>query len=574
VPWRLEIHHIDVIANGDATLIVARQVPPVAPGPNIRSVLIDGGLFTAAAQLDGYLGMQLGAAPLNAIICTHYDNDHVNGLSYLLRQAGRYNNTFIYDQGWPGDAGQEANYIRFLRAINGIGNNGPVAALAGVLNRTRVTSRVQADGAPPIALPAVGGAPAIPGGGLVMINRVPQWLLTGAAPADPLWNGAGVAAPAGAPTMRFIAANGYVRTAAPGIAGPFLGLGIDPKNEKSLAVEVRFGNFRYYAGGDLETPQENAVQTLLNVANNAGGRVLAMKTSHHGSATATSGGFVDQLRPSAAFLSCGTQNRYTHPDQQTINVLDGYLPLAVPHGPPPPLPSSRPVDYYLTGYQLAGPPPLTYGGDRSLTAGDPTVVPRIRGHVRVTVTAPQSLAAVQGQLFFAVQAAVQAALTAPGLAGAMVAGVALPIANAAAEGAMFTGVGPTASTVINQAGGPAVAGTAADAAANGPIPAGVRAIAMANVVTLAALNAGVPAVAAHAAGAGAAAGAIYGGADNNAVQSAVASAVFTAGAIGWPAALAYGAAAAAPLAAAPQFTVRLYNYYEPLGAGWVNITHQ
>jgi hypothetical protein len=160
VAWRLAIHHIDVIGSGDATLIIAREVPPlIGAMAIIRSALIDGGRRQYSGGLHTYVGARLG----------------------------------------PG-----------------------------------------------------------------------------------------------------------VQTAAGGIVGPIGGLGIDPRNEKSLAVEVTFGNFRYYVGGDIETAQENSIQLLLNNTGDAAGRVLAMKTSHHGANTATARGFVDQLRPSAAFISCGT----------------------------------------------------------------------------------------------------------------------------------------------------------------------------------------------------------------------------------------------------------------------------
>jgi beta-lactamase superfamily II metal-dependent hydrolase len=583
VAWRLEIHHIDVTGTGDATLIIAREVPPlIGAAPIVRSVLIDGGRRQWAARLHNYIGARLPAgAELDAMICTHYDDDHVNGLIWLLEQPGRYDHTVVYDQGWPGNAGQDANYIRFLKAINGWNNAGPIAALAGLVARNRVTAAVQSDGLPPLAVPAVGGAPAVPAGGLGAILDPEDWLLNGmGAPAEILWNGAPVAAPAGAPTMQFIAANGCVRTAAGGVTAPILGLGTDPKNEKSLAVEVTFGNFRYYAGGDIETGQENWVQLFLNNANTTAGRVLAMKTSHHGARTATSRTFVNRLRPSAAFISCGTGNA-RHPAQQTVNILDGYPPLAIAHPGPPPLPPNRPVEYYLTGYQNAGPPPLTYGGDVSLTAGDPVGPPIRRGHIRLTVQPADALVPVQGQTFFAVEAAVQAALTAPGLAGVMAPALAGPIATAAAEEAMRHGAGPAASMVITQAGGPGVAGNAADNAANGPIPAAGGATVMANLVTTAALNAGAiafggAAVAAHAAGAGAAAGTCYGGGTNAAVQQAVASAVQAAG-LTAAAAAPIGAAATAALPPAPgatQFRVRLYAYYPPHGPAWVILPHR
>jgi len=573
--WRLEIHHIDVIGTGDATLIVAQEVAPlIGAVPIVRSLLVDGGLGIFAPSLDAYVAARLGAGQqLNAMICTHYDGDHVRGLTGLLLTQNRYDNTIIYDQGWP--QVQDNDYLNFLRAINGSNVNGPVLGVAGVVARTRVTARVQADGVAVGALPAGIGAPAVPAGGLGAINRVPHWLLTGAAPADPLWNGWG-AAPAGAPTMRFIAANRYVRTAAGGIVGPVgpAGAGARLKNVKSLAVEVTFGNFRYYVAGDIETPQENQIQLLLNNANNAAGRVLAFKTSHHGANTATSRAFVDQLRPDAAVLSCGTGNPHNHPAQQTINVLDGYPAFPGAHGPVPPPPPNRPVDNYLTGYQLAGPPPLSYGGDVSITAGDPNAgPPPIFGDIVMTVSNAQSGAAVEGGVYNAARIAANGALTTLGVAGVMAAAAAGLVADAAGEAALSSGSGTTANVVVVQAGQPAGAGIAADLAANGALPAGDPASVMAAAVAAAALGAG--ATAAVAAGAGAAAGAYHGGSTRTAVRRAVRSALGAVG-MGAPAAAARGTAVGLlmPAPSPSQFRVRFYDLGNPAGPGASVIAHR
>ena len=299
---------------------------------------------------------------------------------------------------------------------------------------------------------------------------------------------------------------------------------------------MTFGNFRYYAGGDIENNQEDQIRLLLNNGNNAAGRVLAMKASHHGADTATSRGFVNRLRPAAAVISCGTRNQYGHPDPETINVLDGYPALPIPHAATPP--PDMPVANYLTGYQyiapgappLPPPPPIpvSRGGAMSSTSGNPMVAPRTPGHVVVNVSAAQSLAPVQGQVYLAVRAATQAAREAPGLAGALAAGAAGPMATATAEVALVHGAGPAASSVITQAGGPAGAAAAALAAANGPIPVGVAA-AMAIAVTTAALGVVPPAAPSVAAAAGAAAATYHGGGTNAAAQAAVLGALGFAG---------------------------------------------
>ncbi len=553
--WSLEIHHADVTASGDATLIIVREVAPLAGlVARVRTALIDGGRITKAGALHNYIGAQLGATPLNIMVSTHYDIDHLNGLTSLLRRAGRYSNTRVYDQGWPGGVLDDP-YIQFVRAINGMNNNGPIAQLAGVA-RIRVTNTVQSDGLVIGGLPGTLhiGPPGVPAGGVGAIVDGPAWLLG----RELLWDGVAGGAPAGAPTLTCIAANRFIRQHGAGPAGPIGGMGNDPRNEKSLALVLRFNNFRYYVGGDIETAQENHVQTFLNHGNNTAGRVLVMKASHHGANTATSRAFVSRVRPDTAIISCGTRNQYIHPAQETVNVLDGYVSGAVAHAAAPPAPPYRPIDYYLTGYQVTA-PAQSLGGDASHTAGDPTAWPVVRGDVIIQVSQLQSNSNVRGRLFIGVNVATNAAAVGAGAPGAAAAAAGTAAAEAAiSDLAVVGGVVPPAVGVV---------ASAARAAANSLGAAGAVAIAAATAANLA-INAAVAgagpmatavtaAVAAAggnvfiSAAAGAAAGAAFGGGDGPSIHAAVNAALVAAGVGGMGGVAAAAAAAAAALLAAP-----------------------
>ena len=568
MPWTLEIHHIGLIMDGDATLIIARQVPPApAPAVNVRSLLIDGGKNWTWSLVSNYIGGQLAGGAIDAIVCTHYDPAHMNGLSCLLRQPGICTNTVIYDQGWE-QGPVYAPYIDYVRAVNGLNIAGqPIPGVAH--NRTRLTWMVQSDpGIPGLVLPPGMGAPAVPPN-LAAVNQPPHWLLTANPLLDPLWHdpaNPAAGAPGGAPTVRFIAANGYVRNppgAAPPISGPFLTVGAlvpQRQNEKSLAVEVTFGNFRYYAGGDLENLQETRLLPLLNNANNVAGRVLAMKASNHGAAISTSQPFVAQIRPEVAFVSCGSANTQGDPAMQTLNVLDGYPAAGVAHAPAPPPAPNLPVPFYLSGFQTIV-PLQPYFGDMARTAGDPAAVPVvIPGHAVLTVSAAQSLAPVNGRLYHNVEVAIRTALTAPGLGGALAAGPAAPIALAAAAAALDHGPGPAAASVITQVAGPfwAPAANAASAAANAAFFPAFPAIGMAQTVTTAAIAAGeAPAVAAAA---GAAAGTYFEGGTLLAAFHATRSALVTAGLANN---VAVGIVAGMHLQTPVQFEVRYWEQQQP-----------
>ncbi|HKP11861.1 MAG TPA: MBL fold metallo-hydrolase, partial [Blastocatellia bacterium] len=412
--WSLAIHHIDVVRSGDATLIIAEE-----DNLNIfRSCLIDGGRSGQSANLLNYLVRTLGRAPLNVMVCTHYDIDHVGGLIRLLTNIPNrayFNNTRIYDQGWPQGTADVA-YYAYARAVAGCNNFGPIFRPA--TNRIRVTNQVRSDNAR-ILGGLYGLQVAYPPGGVAAINQPPDWLLGD----EILWDGSGYTQRQlqGAPTVTCIAVNRYVQGG--GANNPIGGIGVDPRNEKSLAFCVQFNNFKYYVGGDIETAQENYLQEYLNPTDDIAGRVLAFKPSHHGADTATSLAFVDRLKPDAAFVSCGTNNQYLHPAQPTVNILDGF-PGVPPvnnngeHTPTPPPPPYRPIWYYLTGYQVANanaaPPLQTFGGDSSYTAGNPLANPKIRGNIVLRVSEDQSENDVIGQVAVAVGAAAYEAAVALG----------------------------------------------------------------------------------------------------------------------------------------------------------------
>ena len=320
--WTLEIHHIDV-AQGDSTLVVAREVAPlIGAQPIVRSCLIDGGRGNQANTVHAYVANILGNNPLSAIVATHLDGDHVNGIINLLTKRGvgpqarrlhpLYADTYVYDQGWPRVFDENAS-INYVRAINGRRTDSRANGVG--LNRFRVTDVVASD---PYMIARIDkvlklasfriGAPAIPQ--LDIISQ-PHYLID----LEILWNGFNGGRPAGAPTITCVAANLYTAVNGGGHTGPFGGNGVDPKNEKSLGFLVQYTNFKYYIGGDLTSTQEdgnapNGLHGRLNPTNNNAGRVHAMKCSHHGSQHSSSQAFINHLRSRAAFISCGIGNGF------------------------------------------------------------------------------------------------------------------------------------------------------------------------------------------------------------------------------------------------------------------------
>jgi beta-lactamase superfamily II metal-dependent hydrolase len=599
--WSLRIHHIDVVASGDATLIVARN-DGVGPGhvAQTRCALIDGGRLMAAASVDAYVAAQV--ANVDVIAVTHYDIDHVNGILGLLNMvaaapagvATPYDNALIFDQGEP--AVDDNTYQQYLNAV----------AAAGL---TRVTRAVSSDPPVPVkvrlgaaVVPAVvpnvhtplqtylvNGVPAI--FGVININppaplAVPIGAALGPAATVGWWHpywlvgreilwtdqaGEPIApASPGAPTITCIAVNRYVRTGpltaayrAAGLLAPTV------KNEKSLAFEVRFGNFRYYVGGDIENFQETTIAAYLNQADTLAERVQVIKTSHHGANTATAPAFVARMRPQAAMISCGLANQYGHPTATTLHTLDGLNGLGAP--------VRQPVNYYLTGYLFPGqvmgavvvPPQPYYAGPPAwaFTAGDPVVgVPFQFGDVVVKVSAVQSAASPLGLRANTMIAAIVATGAATGTAT-------LPALRDDAIEAehstapLATAVDATIASVLNSYGRAAPAAIAGAAIGGGFL---------ATVPAAYALATGVGATPGEAAVTAAAAGVAVALDGTPPIAMAMLASLVTSTAVNLVPGAAAGAAAAGVAAQNAvnavynprgQCTVRFYNRNAPLGPG-------
>lgn len=88
-------------------------------------------------------------------------------------------------------------------------------------------------------------------------------------------------------------------------------------NEKSMVLDVTFGEFSLLLTGDVDGAGEDALKEKLK--RQEGYDVL--KVSHHGSKNASGEEFLDVVRPEIAIVSAGRENDYGHPHQETIDRL-------------------------------------------------------------------------------------------------------------------------------------------------------------------------------------------------------------------------------------------------------------
>ena len=97
---------------------------------------------------------------------------------------------------------------------------------------------------------------------------------------------------------------------------PEAGAGIEPGNAASMVLELRYGAFGMLLTGDVEEAGE---ESLLE-----SGRIRqcpVLKAAHHGSENSGTEAFLEAVRPSAAIISAGIDNRYGHPHAETLKRL-------------------------------------------------------------------------------------------------------------------------------------------------------------------------------------------------------------------------------------------------------------
>ena len=167
-------------------------------------------------------------------------------------------------------------------------------------------------------------------------------------------------------------------------------------NNVSIVLELQFGRRRMLFTGDVEEQIDPVLLASGLEAENGGGPIDVLKVAHHGSATATTDAFVDEMAPRIAVVSAGFGNPYGHPSPKTVARLtdrgaklfrtdvDGTIEISTDGtdlaaraegGRPPPSRPSRPTPAGV-GYC---PIPTQAGARRRPTYNRPDVHPITRG---------------------------------------------------------------------------------------------------------------------------------------------------------------------------------------------------
>ena len=88
-------------------------------------------------------------------------------------------------------------------------------------------------------------------------------------------------------------------------------------NNNSAVIRLDYGKVSFLFPGDIESERENQ---LLEEARDQL-NVDILKVPHHGSFDASSSGFIQAVSPEVAIISCGQDNPYGYPHQETLQTL-------------------------------------------------------------------------------------------------------------------------------------------------------------------------------------------------------------------------------------------------------------
>ena len=93
----------------------------------------------------------------------------------------------------------------------------------------------------------------------------------------------------------------------------------DDPNKNSIVFLLKYKDYSLVFTGDADAEIESKILQHYDLA-----PCNFLKAGHHGSKTSSSDKFIKTLRPQITAISCGYNNKYGHPAQDTLNTLSKY----------------------------------------------------------------------------------------------------------------------------------------------------------------------------------------------------------------------------------------------------------
>lgn len=91
----------------------------------------------------------------------------------------------------------------------------------------------------------------------------------------------------------------------------------DNENDSSSVIYMNYNSYKFLFMGDAGTVREQDLLKQYNLA-----KIDFLKVGHHGSNTSTSEEFIKKIMPTYAIISVGKNNRYGHPKDSVLALLD------------------------------------------------------------------------------------------------------------------------------------------------------------------------------------------------------------------------------------------------------------
>ena len=87
-------------------------------------------------------------------------------------------------------------------------------------------------------------------------------------------------------------------------------------NDTSIVLRIEYGSTSFLLTGDMEkTAETDLVNSGVNL------RADVLQVGHHGSSTSTGYAFLNAVLPKMGIISCGVNNKYGHPHEETLSIL-------------------------------------------------------------------------------------------------------------------------------------------------------------------------------------------------------------------------------------------------------------
>ena len=90
----------------------------------------------------------------------------------------------------------------------------------------------------------------------------------------------------------------------------------DETNDTSLVLRIDYGSTSFLLTGDMESDAERDL-----VESGANLKADVLQVGHHGSSTSSSYLFLNAVLPEMGIISCGVNNKYGHPHEETLSIL-------------------------------------------------------------------------------------------------------------------------------------------------------------------------------------------------------------------------------------------------------------